>query len=230
MPSSGDPPLCLSQTPRNLIVFNTTSFAHRSVVKIPLAPNSSRRSCRRRRMAALATRWWIVHREGALRCWLGCTLTVCFQLVCSARPLVLSLFQCLCSSQLPAQDWITLFWDILALNLQSLKDASPLEWVSISKPIFDVNRSLEELVPEGRTGGLIVQDRPSYCDGWGETQSLPVRYHLLITFWLSQTSKCTTWRRLSDLNFPMCPSPLKVLCMHLLLLKLNMGRALPMWR
>ena len=46
----------------------------------------------------------------------------------------------------------------------------------------DVNRSLEELVLEGRTGGLFVQDRPCYYDGWGETQSLPVRYHLLITF------------------------------------------------
>ena len=47
--------------------------------------------------------------------------------------------------------------------------------------MFNVNRSLEELDPEGRTGGLIVQDRRNY-DGWGEIQSLPVRYHLLIIF------------------------------------------------
>ena len=32
----------------------------------------------------------------------------------------------------------------------------------------DVNRSLEELVLEGRTGGFIVQDRSCYYDGWGE--------------------------------------------------------------
>ena len=47
--------------------------------------------------------------------------------------------------------------------------------------MFNVNCSLDELVLEGRTGGLIVQDRRSY-DGWGEIQSLPVRYHLLIIF------------------------------------------------
>ena len=47
--------------------------------------------------------------------------------------------------------------------------------------MFNVSRSFEELVPEGRTGGLIVQGRRSY-DGWGEIQSLPVRYHLLIIF------------------------------------------------
>ena len=134
MPSSRDPPLCLSQTPRNLIVFNTTSLIA-LLSKSLLHP--TQRSCRHWRMAVLATRWWIVHQEGALQGWLGCMLTVCHQLVCPARSLVLSVFRCLFPSQLPATDWITLFWNILAFNLQSLKDSPQVCWMySLSRYPF----------------------------------------------------------------------------------------------
>ena len=43
-------------------------------------------------------------------------------------------------------------------NLQSLKDASQVCTAGVGirfKPIFNVNHSLDELVPEGRTGELL---------------------------------------------------------------------------
>ena len=69
-------------------------------------------------------------------------LTVCHQLICPALSLVLSVFQCLCSSQLPAKEWITFFLKNsnssvqltvskgLAISLLNVQ----FEWVSISNP------------------------------------------------------------------------------------------------
>ena len=48
--------------------------------------------------------------------------------------------------------------EILVFNLQSLKDASQVCTAGVGirfKPIFNVNHSLDELVPEGRTGELL---------------------------------------------------------------------------
>ena len=115
-------------------------------------------------------------------------------------------------------------------RITSLLDVK-LEWVSNSNtfvPIFDVHSivgswslravlvvlSFSKIVPT--IGMLGVRYYPP-C-------SMSVA-HILIT----QTSKSTTWRPLSHLNSPMCPLLLKALCVHPLLRKLNMARALSTW-
>lgn len=205
-------PLLSNSTSETLVAFNTTSFARHDVIKVPLSKDAARMKTQVIQTSADGKHGYaLMHSVGNK----VVSQPVGMPSVCTPASGVSDIFR---SSVLALNVCYSVYqWNRPLRPQERQRPAHHLRgtshqpdwretWVGcVHLPSHNPLTlfSSRELIPKGRSGGLVIfEDRPNYWDAWGPFFHYVVNRGLDMTLlWVLQMSKSTTSKLLLRLRF-----------------------------